>query len=228
MINCLIIEDEPAAQALLKEYICRVKDLNCRGIFSDAVSAIEFLERYSAELVFLDIHLPEMSGLDFLKSLSLTPLVIFTTAYSSYAIEGYNFEIVDFLLKPYSFERFCVAVDKARNKLLPGENNPQHKFITLKSDKNLYRVKTGEICFIEAMGDYLAFNLENQRIIVHATLKSWEEKLVPYQFIRIHRSTLVNLRHITKTEGNFVEVCGKKLRFSENYRNIITCALNKA
>ena len=218
-MNCIVVEDEPAAQLILNRYIGLCPGLTCQGIFSDALSAQAFLDTRSTDLIFLDINLPEISGVSFLRSLVNPPLVVFTTAYMQYAIEGFDLEIVDFLLKPFSFERFCKAVNKAKNRFNTNPVTPAGSSrISVRSDKSIYQLEVNEILFIDAMGDYLNFHCEGKKLVVHGTLKSWEEKLSGYSFLKIHRSTLVNLNKIDHLEGNQVIVGKHKLQISEPFR----------
>jgi DNA-binding LytR/AlgR family response regulator len=218
MMNCIVVEDEPAAQFILKQYIDRFPGLTCSGIFHDAVSAGEYLERQSADLLFLDINLPEMSGISFLQSLVLPPPVIFTTAYPRYAIDGFDLEIADFLLKPFSYERFCKAVNKAKENLNQEGAQLYSGKITLKSDRRIYRVNPEEIRFLEACGDYVSFHFDGKKLLVHGTLKEWEEKLKSSGFLRIHRTVIINLRKIDRLEGNLVITGNHRLPLSDSYK----------
>jgi two-component system, LytTR family, response regulator LytT len=215
-MNCIVVEDEPAAQFILKQYIDRFPGLTCSGIFHDAVSAGEYLDRQSADLLFLDINLPEMSGISFMQSLVHPPPVIFTTAYPRYATDGFDLEIVDFLLKPFSYERFCKAVNKVKESVnQQGVQQHQGK-ITLKSGKGIYRVGTEEIRFLEACGDYVSFHLDGKNLLIHGTLKEWEEKLKNSGFLRIHRTIIVNLRKIDHLEGNLIITGNHRLPLSDS------------
>ena len=218
-MNCIIIEDEPAAQAILERYISLYPGLECRGTFGDAMAAQAYLDDGTADLMFLDINLPEISGVSFLRSLVHPPLVIFTTAYPQYAIDGFDLEITDFLLKPISFERFCKAVNKAKEKLATSKSAPvTGNMISIKSDRRIYQVSLSDILFIEAMGDYLNIFCTEKKLVVHGTLKSWEERLKGLPFMKIHRSTLVNLNRISHVEGNTVHIGKNKLRLSESFK----------
>lgn len=219
-MNCIIIEDEPAAQALLERYISLCPKLNCEGIFRDALSAQQFLDLRPIDLIFLDINLPEMSGVSFLRSLIHPPLVIFTTAYPQYAVDGFDLEAIDFLLKPFSFERFCKAVNKAKerfNNTTPATNGK----ITVKADRRLYQISVSDILYIESCGDYVSFYCLGRKLVVHGTLKSWEEKLKGYSFLKVHRTTIINLAQIDHIEGNLIQVGSFKLPVAEQYRDLL-------
>ncbi len=207
-MNCIVIEDEPAAQSILEQYICRCPGLSFLSAFRDAFSAQEYLDNHSVDLIFLDINLPGMSGVSFLRSLPHPPMVIFTTAYSRYAIDGYDLEIVDFLLKPISYERFCKAVNKAKERFNPRPVPPAPGKISVRADRRIYQIPVDEIQFVEACGDYVCIHWADRKLLVHGTLKHWEETLQNLPFMKVHRTTIVNLQKIDHIEGNII-VCGR-------------------
>jgi len=218
-VNCIIIEDEPAAQSVLEHNLSLCPDLQWCGTFADAFSAQAYLANHVADLIFLDINLPEMSGVSFLRSLVHPPMVIFTTAYPQYAIDGFDLEAVDFLLKPFSFERFSKAVNKVRERFnernvpaLPGK-------VSVKSGRRIYQISVAGILFLEACGDYVTLFCADKKLLVHGTLKSWEEKLKGQSFLKIHRTTIVNLSKIDHLEGNIVQIGEHKLPVSEQFRD---------
>jgi DNA-binding LytR/AlgR family response regulator len=217
-VNCIIIEDEPAAQSILEHNISVCPGLNCCGIFADAFAAQEYLDHHAVDLMFLDINLPEMSGVSFLRSLVHPPLVIFTTAYSEYAIEGFDLEIVDFLLKPFSFERFSKAVNKAKERFSTKGASSFPTKLSVKSDRRIFQITTTDILFIESCGDYVSLYLADKKLVVHGTLKSWEEKLQGNSFQKVHRTNLVNLHKIDHIDGNLVYIGSHRLPLSESYR----------
>jgi DNA-binding LytR/AlgR family response regulator len=217
-MNCIIIEDEPAAQSILENYISKNPTLRCVGTFGDAFSAQAFLSEHPVELVFLDINLPEMSGVSFLRSLVHPPLVIFTTAYSKYAVDGFDLEAVDFLLKPFSFERFCKAVNKALEKFNAHNSTTVPSKITVKAGKKIYQLALDDILFVETCGDYVALQCSAKKLVVHGTLKSWEEKLRGSSFLKVHRTTVVNIQKIDHLEGNLICIGEHKLPVSEPFK----------
>lgn len=217
-MNCIIIEDEPAAQSILQHFISLNSGLKLGGIFPDAFSAQAFLDHNKVDLMFLDINLPEMSGVSFLRSLVHRPLVIFTTAYSQYAIEGFDLEIVDFLLKPFSFERFSKAVNKAREKMNSRGVSSSATRITVKSDRRIYQIFIDEILYVEACGDYVSIFCSDKKLVVHGTLKSWEEKLNGFAFLKVHRTILVSLGKINHIEGHLIHIGKHKVPVSEASR----------
>ena len=217
-MNCIIIEDEPAAQSILESHISKCSDLRCCGTFGDAFSAQTFLSSNPVDLIFLDINLPEMSGVSFLRSLVHPPLVIFTTAYSQYAVDGFDLEAVDFLLKPFSFERFYKAVNKAREKFNTRLVPVMPAKLSIKSGKRIYQIAIDDIRFIETCGDYVTLFCADKKLVVHGTLKSWEEKLKGLPFLKVHRTTIVNLQKIDHIEGNLICIGENKLPVSEQYK----------
>jgi DNA-binding LytR/AlgR family response regulator len=217
-MNCIVIEDEPAAQSILEHHISLTSGLKLGGIFPDAFSAQAYLDQHTVDLMFLDINLPEMSGVSFLRSLVHPPLVIFTTAYSQYAIEGFDLEIVDFLLKPFSYERFSKAVNKAKEKMNGRGGTSVPTRITVKADRRIYQISVDDILYVEACGDYVSVYCTDKKLVVHGTLKSWEEKLVGFAFLKVHRTILVSLHKINHIEGNLIHIGTHKVPVSESFR----------
>lgn len=218
-MNCIIIEDEPAAQSVLESYISKCTDLRLLSTFADAFSAQTFMQNKAIDLIFLDINLPEMSGVSFLRSLVHPPLVIFTTAYSKYAVDGFDLEAVDFLLKPFSFERFYKAVNKAREKFNPHIPSAPSTRLTVKSGKRIYQLAFNDILFVETCGDYVTVHCTDKKLVVHGTLKSWEEKLKGLSFLKVHRTAIANLSKIDHLEGNLLRIGEFKLPVSEAFKD---------
>lgn len=212
-LRCLIIEDEPPAQEILSGYIRDCGQLELVTICPDALSAMDLLGRESIDLIFLDINLPRLSGLNFLKTIDHPPMVIFTTAYPEYAVEGFEANAVDYLVKPFSFERFLKAVNKAveKTRYSPGQaetqlQNSLQDFILLKADKKLYKVLLSEILYIEATGDYLKVFYADKHLVVHETISGILGKLPPDEFIRIHKSFIISINRINYIEGNQIRI----------------------
>ena len=203
----MIIDDEPLSRDVLRKYIGELPDLTLVAECHDAFEATAFLNTNQVDLLFLDINMPGLSGISFARSLTLSPLIIFTTAYPEYAVEGFELNALDYLVKPYSFERFFKAVNRAKERLLKlnSEGDTTRKII-LKADKKIYSISFSEIKYIEGQGDYLKIHLVDKVLVVHQTLKSIMESLPEEEFMRIHKSYLVNLNHIEFIEGNQVKV----------------------
>ena len=214
----MIIEDEPAAREILQRNISQCPDLECCGSFEDPFSAQTFLGKNSIDLIFLDINLPGMSGVSFLRTLIHPPLVIITTAYPQYAVDGFDLEVVDFLLKPFSFERFFKSVNKVRERLFPKPVANLTRRITVKADKRIYQIDLDDLLYIESCGDYTTVCCTEKKLITHETLKSWEEKLKGQSFQKIHRSVIINLQKIDHIDGNLAIIGKHKLLVSETFR----------
>lgn len=216
-MNCIIIEDQLPAQRILKKYIEDSGSLNLVGAFTDALEALEVLKTEKIDLMFLDIHLPKMSGLDFLKSISNPPKVILTTAFQDYALESYELDVVDYLLKPFSFQRFIKAISKVsihhQNSESSAEVNVQNtdaeskektQEVYVKSGYDFIRVKTNDIIYIKTDLDYTELHLMNNKHISSESLRYWEEFLSEKLFMRIHKSFMINTSKIIKISGNQV------------------------
>ena len=205
-MKCIVIEDQPPAQRLLKRYIDDVDELQLKGIFSDALKALDFLKTNDVDLIFLDIHLPKISGLDFLRSLNTQPQVILTTAFADYALESYEFNVVDYLLKPYSFQRFVKAVAKVVSNRKKASAEKAHGVsepdMYIKSGHEFIKVPIQDILYINSDGDYTEVKTVNRKILSSDSLKYWSETLPPDRFARIHRSYIVNTEMIDKVSGS--------------------------
>ena len=222
MIRCMIVDDEPLALDILENYIQRVPNLQLVKRCKHALEAYDYLQRDSVDLIFLDIHMPELTGIDFIKSLSNRPLVIFTTAYSNYAMEGFNLDVLDYLLKPIAFDRFLKAVDKASLLLSSepeGNQENSEEFLFVKSDGKMVKVRYDDVLFVEGMKDYVQIQMSDQRLIVHQTMKKMERALPPDRFLRIHKSFLVAIEKIESLDGNLLEVGKHQLSVGANYRD---------
>ncbi len=235
-INCLIVDDEQLARTLLENFVAKVPVLEVAGLCKNPLEALGILQQQPVELIYLDIQMPELTGTEFLKTLPQTPKVIFTTAYPDYALEGYTLNAIDYLLKPFSFERFIQATNKAiglvqleraaslNSNAVPQANtvNKQsNPYITLKADHKMHKVWLKDILYIEGMKEYVAFHLPNQRIIVLESLKNLEASLPNGQFMRIHKSFIVNTLKIEMLEGNLVYLAGKQLPIGKSYREVV-------
>lgn len=210
-MRCIIIEDQPPAQRILKKYIEDMGALELRGVFSDAIQAMEFIGKEPIDLMFLDIHLPKISGIDFLKSMQNPPKVILTTAFPDYALESYEFNVVDYLLKPFSFQRFVKAVSKVSLKAITPQGDTvavstkEHpKEIYIKSGYEHIKVVIADIIHIESDADYTEIIIEHKKHLSSESLKFWEDTLPSEQFFRIHRSHIINTEKIEKLVGNQV------------------------
>ena len=204
-IKCVITDDEPIARKGLAGYIEKIDFLELAGVCEDAVQLNALLKQQPVDLLFLDIEMPYISGIEFLQSHHQAPKVVFTTAYEQYAIRGYELDILDYLLKPIPFERFLKAANKAwdyfRQRQAPADD---HMFV--KTESKLEKVHFDEICLVEAMENYVGIYTGEKKLIVHATLKSMQEKLPAGSFIQPHKSYLVNINAINSIEGNLLHI----------------------
>lgn len=207
-MNCIIIEDQPPAQRILKKYIEDIGTLALKATFSDAIQAMDFLKTNPVDLIFLDIHLPKISGMDFLKTLTHAPHIILTTAFPDYALESYEFSVVDYLLKPFSFQRFVKAVAKVPVKSI----NPTSEIQPEKSRKELF-IKSGyeyikiiidDILYIKSDADYTELFVGDKRHLSSESLRYWLENLDERQFTRIHKSYIINTDKVEKITGGQV------------------------
>ena len=206
-MNCIIIEDQPPAQRILKKYIEDFGTLHLKATFSNAIQAMEFLKTEEVDLMFLDIHLPKISGIDFLKALPNPPAVILTTAFSEYALESYEFNVVDYCLKPFSFQRFVKAVSKVpvKKNIQPELNNENvRKEIFIKSGYEYIKITIDDILYIKSDADYTEIFIPNKKCLSSEPLRYWLEKLDNDQFMRIHKSYIINTSKIEKIASNQV------------------------
>ena len=203
----MIIDDEPLSRDILRKYIGELKDLTLVAECPDAFEATSRLSREQVDILFLDINMPGLSGISFARSLTVSPLIIFTSAYPEFAVEGFELNALDYLVKPFSFERFMKAVNRAQERLQEADpNGDASRKIVLKADKKIYAVNFSSIHFIEGQGDYIRIHLEDKKLMVHDTIKSFLASLPADDFMRIHKSYVVNLRKIDFMEGNQVRV----------------------
>lgn len=218
-ISCIIVDDEPASREILERYISNCKSINLIASCKNAFEATELINRDEIHLIFLDINMPKLSGLKFYKTLTNPPFVIFTTAYPEFAVDGFEVDAIDYLLKPFSFERFLKSVNKVLTVFNQKGNSNQNPFIVLKSDKKLYRVSVHEINYLEALGDYVKVDYLNQSIIVHETFQNLLTQLKESNLFRVHRSFAVSLNKFDHIEGNMVKIKGKSIPIGLTYRS---------
>lgn len=239
MINVIIVDDEPLAQDVLETHIEKIPELNLVQKCFNALEANEALRTHKIDLIFLDIQMPQLTGIDFLRTLSNPPLVIFTTAYPNYAVEGFELDALDYLLKPISLDRFIKAVNKAIDQIslkkgvtAPDTSAGEGKdFIFVKADKKLVKVNYADVLYIEGLKDYVIIRMGHSRVITLQTMKSLEEKLPRHIFKRIHRSYIVNINRINAIVGNMVEIQekgqAKHLPIGKNYRDELLAIVNE-
>lgn len=232
-LNCLIVDDEELARNLVENYVNRLPHLTVVGKCANPLEAMQVLQEKAVDLMFLDIQMPELTGVEFLKTLSQKPLVIFTTAYKEYALESYDLDVVDYLLKPFRFERFLQAVNKAgkllkcdatetplnTTKAIEETVKKEKDFILVKADFKVFRIFYKNIFYIESMKEYVAYYTPEGRTLALGSLKKLQQEILPTnQFIRIHKSFIANISYISVLEGNMVHIGKKKLPIGASYK----------
>lgn len=218
-INCLIVDDEPLSQEIIIDYVNTCPELKLAGVCKDALEAGEFLNKMKVDLLFLDINMPKLSGIGFVKSLKEPPLFVIITAYPEYAIEGFEIDAVDYLLKPVSFERFRTSVNRVLERFFPrSEKLLTAGHVMVRADKKNYRVGFDEILYLEAQGDYVKFVTTEKSLMVHGKLKDFLIQLPKNSFEQIHKSYIISLSKVVYVEGNFIKVGSHKIPVSANFK----------
>lgn len=233
-IKAVIIDDEPLAQNVIKQYAQKLPDLNIVNTCNDAICAHKVLQEQEVDLLFLDINMPKLSGISFLKNLKNPPLVIFTTAYSEYALEGYELNAIDYLKKPFSFDRFCKAYYRAQelhNLQQKAASTAETKemgadFLFIKSNKKSIKVKFSDIDYIEGLGDYIKIHVGKEKLVTNLSMKKIFSLLPEQQFYRTHKSFIISLSNIESIEGNMVSINGNKLPIGNSYRQDFIALIN--
>lgn len=226
MIKCIVIEDEVPAQKVLIHYIGQLPELELKGVFKSALEASQMISKEKVDLLFLDINLPVLSGIGFLRTLQYAPKVIMTTAYPEYAVESYELNVQDYLLKPFSFERFLKAINKIKEpvpvinevNITAEKSDSRPKTFFVNVDKTLHAIKSDEILFLESIHNYVKIITFKGAFSVLDNLKSWEDKLMDLGFLRTHKSFIVNCEQVNKIYGNTVDIQGKKIPIGRSYR----------
>lgn len=236
-MNCLIVDDESPAQRVLEKFISDIPMLILAGKCKNVFEASSFLQEQNIDLLFLDINMPKMSGLDFLRTLKNPPLVIITTAYREYALEGFELDVVDYLQKPFSFERFFTSVNKAMERFR--SKNIQHpvtqnsskqarsEFIFIREDKIDYKIDLNDILFLESIGDYVKVHTNSRTYLVYQTLKNFESQLSANEFVRVHKSFLIPFKKINSIEGNIIKIGKDEIPIGTTYRKTFFELLQK-
>lgn len=220
MISCVAIDDEPLALVVLQEYISKTPTLELKRSFTDAFAALDYLKRQEVALMFLDIRMPQITGIQLLKSLPKPPLVIFTTAYSNYAVDGFNLDAIDFLLKPFEYDRFLKAVNKA-SEYLNYKDKPyssdSNEFIFVKSEYQIVKINLDDIRFIEGMDDYVKIFAGDKMILTNMPMKDILKKLPSSKFVRVHRSFIVPLNRIESVRNKRIKISDKLIPVGDSY-----------
>jgi len=229
-MNAIIVDDEPLAQEVLETFVAQVPEVTLVGKAANAVEANTLLQAGNVDLMFLDVQMPMLSGIDFLRSLDKPPLTILTTAFSEFAVDAFSLNAVDYLMKPIALDRFMKAVNKAQtiHSGTPASEvaeEADREYIFVKADKKLVRVEFEDVVYIEGLKDYVIIRNRDSRVITLQTMKSLEQKLPSSIFRRVHRSYIVNLQHVRAVEGNSIEVMQagklKHIAIGKNYRDAL-------
>ena len=233
--NVIIVDDEYLAQKLLQDYVSKVESLQLVATCSNAIEAMNVLKDHQVDIMFLDIQMPDLTGLDLAKSLEHRPAIIFTTAYSEYAVDAFNLSVVDYLLKPFDFPRFIQAINKAigtEQQKVMGVQKPaadtiseSNDFITVKADYKLYKINYDDLLFIEGQHEYVTFHTTQRRITALFALKDLEEILPKDKFVRVHKSYIVSFKHIQDLDKSDVTVAGNKVPVGASYRDMLLLRL---
>jgi DNA-binding LytR/AlgR family response regulator len=226
-MTCIIVDDEPLARQGMEILIANLPSLQLLGSFSNPLAAADFLRKENVDLMFLDINMPELSGLDFLKALRDAPLVIFTTAYPQYALESYELDAVDYLVKPIRIERFLKAVNKAENhlRLLQQEAKNSHiekieeDYVYIKADRKFFKVYFKDILYIEGLKDYVVIHTTDSKIITSMNVKTIAQQLPASTFARVSKSYVVNIRHINSFDNELVYIQGNEIPIGQSFKD---------
>lgn len=225
MINCIVVDDEQHAIDILMHYIRQTPMLHLVAATTNPIEALQIVATQKVDLVFLDVHMPELSGIDFIKAINGKAKVILTTAYSEFALEGYELDVVDYLLKPIRLPRFLAAVQKAAKAVKDENEEPSgdndYIFVKTESKGKLLKINLADIDYIEGMKNYVAFHCSNTKTLVYASMKEIEDRLPVRHFMRVHKSYIIRIDRITGIEGNRVLLRGVKadIMIGENYKN---------
>jgi DNA-binding LytR/AlgR family response regulator len=232
LLKCIIVEDEVLAQDVLKSHLARLGSLELVGVYRNALEAEAALKNQDVDIMFLDIRLPGMSGLQFLSGLKESPLVVLTTAYAEYALESYEFNVIDYLLKPISFDRFSRAISKVLdNRIFSPAAKEADPFsddhIFIRSNNKFLRVSFAEILYIQGSRDYLKIHTPDYSLITHQTMNDIEKTLPSRQFIRVHKSYIVALRHIRSIYGNSIELGKTTIPIGVSYKDSVMSLIGR-
>lgn len=220
-MTCIIVEDELPAQNLLKNYLSKIPDMQLLATFQSAIDANNYFKSNTVDLVFLDVNLPDISGLDFIKTVKNPPAIIMTTAYPEYAVSSFELDtIVDYLVKPFGFDRFLKAVNKAEDRLIKKDvvNQTVEDSIFLNVDKTLHKIILNDILFLESDRNYITIVTQTQKLSFIDSLKNWNQKLPDLEFLQIHKSYIINAKYVTKISGNEVYINTHRLPIGRTFK----------
>jgi|TARA_B100000809_G_scaffold107967_1_gene106461 DNA-binding LytR/AlgR family response regulator len=224
-ITCVIVDDEPIAREILASFVAKIPNLELVKTYKNAIEALEISHQQKIDLFFLDINMPEISGLSLAKSIHKKSKIIFTTAYREYAVDGFNLQAVDYLLKPISFDRFLQAINTyfqgvsiIEKQVKVTETNQKNDFVFVRSDRKMIKINFDEILYVESLSDYIKIHLKDKTIVTRETISNLETKLPAKNFLRIHRSFIVNLKKAVSYTNEFVEIGKNAIPISRTYK----------
>jgi DNA-binding LytR/AlgR family response regulator len=237
-MNCIAIDDEPLALNVIQDFCSKITFLNLEGIFTNAIDAIQIINHKKIDLIFVDIQMPHITGLEFIKSLKNPPIIILTTAYTQHALEGYELNVVDYLVKPIPFERFFQAVNKAyelyclKNKpeqvvLETNQTTIRPEYMLVRVEYSTVKVNFSDILYIEGIKDYVKIRLNGKQLLTKCTMKNMEEKLPSENFIRVHKSYIISISAIEKIENNRIVYGDKRIPIGNSYKAEFSRTLDK-
>lgn len=227
-IKCIIVDDEALAREGLEQYVNQIEFLDLKGVCKNALQALNLLEHENIDLIFLDIEMPKLTGLEFLKTLDPHPHVIFTTAYSHYALEGYQFNVIDYLVKPIPFNRFLQAANKAKKIILNARSSaPKEEYLFVKTGKDLVKIQVNEILYIEGMQNYISLYTSKEKILALVPMKNVFELLSTDDFLQVHKSYIVAKAKVEAIVGNQILIGKSKIPISTRMRKEVVDILTK-
>jgi len=222
MMTCIIVEDEIPAQKILKNFLAKTPNIEVLGVFHAAIEANAFLNSNTVDLIFLDINLPDISGIDFIKTIKNPPSIIMTTAYSDYAVSSFELDtIVDYLVKPFSFDRFVKAINKAKDRIekpISTSEENSHEILFLNVDKTLHKITLSNILYLESDRNYITVVTKTKKLSYIDSLKNWNKKLKEEQFIQVHKSFIINRKYVDKISGNEIYIQGHRIPIGRTYK----------
>lgn len=231
-ISCIIVDDEPMAREILSSFVAKISQLDLIKTCSNAMEAFEILSKKQVDLIFLDINMPEVSGLSLAKSINKKTKIIFTTAYREYAIDGFDLQAVDYLLKPIAFERFLKAINKFfevsnsyHNERAPETKHTRNTFIFVRADRKMLKVNFSDILYIESLSDYIKIHTKETTIVTRETISNIESKLPQAIFLRVHRSFIISIPKVSSYTNEFVEIDKKAISISRSYKDAVLTKL---
>ena len=225
-MTCIIIDDEPLAVNLLESYVSKIENLKLLGTFNNPLDALKLLRETSVDLLFLDIQMPEITGVEFKKIINPEVKVIFTTAYSEYALESYDLNAVDYLLKPITFQRFLQAVEKVHTPTATTKIEDTVDFIFVKTEYRHQKIMLSDILFMKGLSDYVAIQTKDQKILTLQNMKDFDQNLPHTRFMRVHKSYIVSLEHIEFIERNRIVIEGEYIPIGATYKDAFWKAIN--